>query len=416
MNVNPDTRSLSVAQYDAVIVGAGPYGLSTAAHLVGRGLRVAVFGKTLDLWRNHMPKGMLLRSHWWATNLSDPHKQYGFKRFFKDSKYDKCYPVPIEEFIDYGLWFQKRAVPNVDETYVSSIERRNDHFLLKLEDGRKVECAAVVMAIGCYYYAHRPEEFIGLPAGLVSHTCDHDDLSRFKGMQIIVIGGGQSAIESAALLHEGGATVHVVSRRPILWLSPDRASERTIIEKIQAPNAGIAPGWENWILEYIPYLFYRFPQQKKDRYNSNYTSGAADWLRDRVIGKAVLHEGHAVVKMEVVDGKIDATISDGAKVKADHILLGTGYEVDINKLQMINPSLLAEIKTDTAIPILSHWFESSVPGLYFVGLTSLRAFGPLYRFVVGCKATARRVASSVARKRERPRTAEIIQENSPVRG
>jgi len=60
---------------------------------------------------------------------------------------------------------------------------------------------------------------------------------------------------------------------------------------------------------------------------------------------------------------------------------------------------LAEIRTDMAIPILSHWFESSVPGLYFVGLTSLRAFGPLYRFVAGCGAAARRVASSIARQR-----------------
>src|SRR5256886_6937978 len=61
----------------------------------------------------------------------------------------------------------------------------------------------------------------------------------------------------------------------------------------------------------------------------------------------------------------------------------------------------AEIKTDRAIPSLSHWFESSVPGLFFVGLTSLRAFGPLYRFVAGCGAAARRVADGVMRARGR---------------
>src|SRR5919198_5601833 len=86
-------RSVSIALYDAMVVGAGPYGLSTAAHLLGRGLRGAVFGKTLELWRNHMPQGMLLRSHWWATNLSDPRQQYGFERFFRESQYEKCYPV-----------------------------------------------------------------------------------------------------------------------------------------------------------------------------------------------------------------------------------------------------------------------------------------------------------------------------------
>jgi len=393
-------RSASAAQYDAVVVGAGPYGLSTAAHLLGRGLTVAVFGKTLELWRTHMPKGMLLRSHWWATNLSDPHRQYGFDRFFRDSKYHRCYPVPIEAFIDYGLWFQKRAVPEVDETYVASVERHHDRFVLMLDDGRRVESAAVVMAPGLYYYADRPEPYNRLPPGTVSHSCDHNDFGRFRGKHVVVVGGGQSAVEYAALLHETGATVDVVSRRPILWLAPDRASERTIFEQILAPNASIAPGWKNWLLEYAPYFFYRFPQPSKDRLIRNYyAAAAADWLGDRVVGRVTLHEGHRIVEMETVGATVDVTISDGEKVRADHVLLATGYKVDINKLTMIHPSLLAEIRTDMAVPILSHWFESSVPGLYFVGLSSLRAFGPLYRFVVGCTATAPRVAGSVARRR-----------------
>jgi cation diffusion facilitator CzcD-associated flavoprotein CzcO len=382
-----------------VVVGAGPYGLSTAAHLRERGLAVAVFGKTLELWRDHMPKGMRLRSQCWAIDLSDPRRQFGFARFFRESRYAKCYPVPIEAFIDYGRWFQERAVPDVDETYVSAIERQNDHFQLTLEDGRKVQSAAVVMAIGLYYYAKRPEGF-RLPAGLVSHSCDHNDFSRFKGKQIVVIGGGQSAIEYSALLHEAGATVHVVSRRPIVWLGPDRGNERSIFEQILAPNAAIAPGWKYWILDNAPYLFYRFAQHRKDKAIRNYySSSASDWLRHRVIGKATRHEGQTVVKMETVGGKVDVTISDGEKVSADHVILATGYQVDINKLTMIHPALLAAIKTDMSIPILSPSFESSVAGLYFVGQTALRAFGPLYRHVAGCRATARRVAGAVARSR-----------------
>jgi hypothetical protein len=166
-----------------------------------------------------------------------------------------------------------------------------------------------------------------------------------------------------------------------------------------APNASIAPGWRNWTLEHLPYLFYRFPQDSKDRYNGNYVSGATDWLRERVIGKATLHEGQTVVEASEVDGRVAAILSDGTTVRADHVILATGYRVDINKLTMLHPSLLRDIKTDMAIPILSPSFESSVAGLYFVGLTSLRAFGPLYRFVAGCKAAARRVATSVARKK-----------------
>ncbi len=384
--------------YDAVVVGAGPYGLSTAAHLRGRGLRVAVFGRTLELWRQHMPTGMLLRSHWWASNLSDPGNEYGFERFFRESRYTKGYPVPLEAFIDYGLSFQERAVPDVDETYVASIERQGDRFLLTLEDGREVDSAAVVMAIGLYYYANRPAPYSSLPAGLVSHSCDHKDFSRFQRKQVAVIGGGQSAIEYAALLHEAGATVQVVARRPIMWLAPDRSNERTVFERLLAPDARIAPGWRNWVLDHMPYLFYRFPQESKDWYNGNYVSGATDWLRDRVIGKATLRERQTVVAVKAGEGKVEATLADGAKVSADHVLLATGYKIDLERLRMIHPSLRADIKTDMAIPLLSHWFESSVPGLYFVGLTSLRAFGPLFRFVAGCGAAAQRVASAIARR------------------
>ena len=188
----------------------------------------------LELWRQHMPKGMLLRSHWWATNLSDPQKRHGFESFFRDSKHKKGYPVPLDAFIDYGLWFQQRAVPDVDETYVASIERESDRFLLTLQDGREVQSAAVVMAIGLYNYANRPAPYTSLPSGLVSHSCDHNDFTRFRGKEVLVIGGGQSAIEFAALLHEAGAAVQVVARRPIMWLAPDRANTRTVFERVMA--------------------------------------------------------------------------------------------------------------------------------------------------------------------------------------
>src|SRR5438045_8917987 len=110
--------SVPTAHYDAVVVGAGPYGLSVAAHLLGRGLKVAIFGKPLHLWREHMPKGMLLRSYWWAVNLSDPQKKYTMAQYFQAYGLDALDPLSIETFIDYALWFQKHAVPNVDETYV----------------------------------------------------------------------------------------------------------------------------------------------------------------------------------------------------------------------------------------------------------------------------------------------------------
>ena len=398
-NLQQPAVARPTAQYDVVVVGAGPYGLSAAAHLLGKGLNVAVFGKPLKLWREHMPKGMFLRSHWWATNLSDPQKKYGFKQFFQVSDYDKCYPVPIDAFIDYGMWFQKQVVPDVDTTYVSCIERKDGQFLLTLEDDRTVITPAVVMAIGLYYYAKRPPEYDHFPGELVTHSFEHADFSRFAGKQVAMIGGGQSAVEYSALLHEVGASVHLIARRPIHWLGPDTDDKRTLIDQLRAPRSGIAPGWKNWVLEYMPYLFHRFPQPRKDRYIRNhYNAAASDWLRDRVIDKVALHEGQRVAKLREVDNGLELTLSDNKVLSMDHLILATGYQVDIKTLSMLSPSLLAEIQQDMGTPILNPWFESSVPGLYFMGLSSLRSFGPLYRFVVGAKAAAPRVASAAARR------------------
>ncbi len=397
-------QSTAIAQYDVVVVGAGPYGLTAAAHLLGRGLKVAVFGKTLELWREHMPKGMFLRSHWWATNLSDPKKQYSFEKFFRVSQSKPCYPVPMETFIDYALWFQKNAVPNVDETYVASVERKGSKFLVTLVDGRKLEALAVVMAVGLYYYANMPPEYTHLSADVMTHSFEHKDFSRFKGKNLLVIGGGQSAVEYTALLLESGASVHLVSRRPVNWLAPDHSEERSLLEQIKSPNSGIAPGWKNWVLEYLPYLFHYLPQSRKDHYIRNhYNAAASDWLRDRVIGKAVLHEGVNIKTLKEIDGSVEVTLEDGTTFLVDHVMLSTGYEVRLGRLDMIHPSLRAEVHTEINIPQLSSVFESSVPGLYFIGLTSLRSFGPLYRFVVGAKAAGERVAAAAARRVARVR-------------
>jgi FAD-dependent urate hydroxylase len=387
-------------QNDAVVVGAGPYGLSIASHLQGKGLKVAVFGKPLKLWRDHMPRGMLLRSHWWATNLSDPHKKYGFEQFFRISAYDRCYPVPIEAFINYALWFQKQTAPIIDTTYVSSIEKTGEQFTLVLEDGRAILASAVVMAIGLAYYAYRPPEYDHMPAELVTHSLAYNDFSHFAGKRVMVIGTGQSAVEYAALLHEVGASVHLLARHPIFWLAPDNDDPRRFLDQLRAPTAGIAPGWKNWGMEYMPYLFQRLPQARKDRSIANYRASASDWLRDRILGKVTLHEKQIVEKIRETDNGAVLELSDNTSLQADHVLLATGYHVDINRLSMLSPALLSKIQTHQNVPLLNPWFECSVPGLYFAGITSVGSFGPLYRFVVGAKAAAPRIASAVAHRAE----------------
>ena len=395
--------SSSPTYYDAVVLGAGPYGLSTAAHLIGNGLKVAVFGKPFQLWRENMPKGMLLRSFWWATNLSDPDKQYGLERYFRETGQQAIDPLPVETLIDSGLWFQKRVVPHVDETFIKTIERKEGCFELALADGRTIQSLVVVMAPGLRYYIYRPVEYNHLPAEVVSHTSDHYSFERFADKQVVIIGGGQSALETAALAHESGAHVQLVTRSPIIWIRGDAAfpEQRPLMERLRYPKAGIAPGWFTWQLEHFPYFFQRLPCPVKDRLLSGIASFGpmgAKWLKPRVIGKVLLHELQQVQQVKDVDDGVMLTLSNNKTLKANHIILGTGYRANIKNLPMLHPSVVSAVETYHNAPILNNQFESSMPGLYFVGFSSVSSCGPLYRFVLGTDAAARRVASSIVRQ------------------
>ncbi len=399
LDIQKPQGSVSIADYDVIVMGAGPYGLSVAAHLLVQGLRVAIFGKPISFWRESMPKGMLLRSYWWAVNLSDPQKKYLLAQYFQLHGMDAPDPLTIETFIDYGLWFQKQAVPDVDETYIASIERRGQQFEVTLVDGRRVMSPVVVMAPGLAYYIYRPAEFSHMPAQLVTHTADHYTFDDFAGKRVVVIGGGQSALEMSALLHENGADVDLVARQAIHWLGSDSMKNRTLVRKLRYPKAGIAPGWFNWGLENLPYAFQRLPRAMKDGLlhgRGRYGPAGAAWLKPRVVDKVKLYEMEEVQAMKEIDGGVALTLSNNETLIADHVVLGTGYRVNIQNLPMLHPSLLSSIQTYGNAPILNTRFESSISGLYFVGASSVSSFGPFYRFVVGADAAARRVASSIA--------------------
>ncbi len=406
MNISADIQRPRVADatasYDAVVVGAGPYGLSAAAHLIGRGLTTAVFGKPLQLWHDNMPQGMFLRSYWWATNLSDPLKKYRLARYFRERQMAIPDPLPLEIFVDYGLWFQKQAVPDVDETFVATIQRVGGGFELVLEDGRVIRSRAVVMAPGLQYYTYCPEQYSHLSPDLVSHSSAHTSFERFAGKHVVVIGGGQSALETSAFLYESKARVDLVSRSPLCWLGKHSAVDsRPLVERVRTPMAGIAPGWFNWGLEHTPYAFQMLPRSIKDRLlqgRGRYGPAGSAWLQPRVMGKVGLHEGAVVQQVKSTEKSVVLELSGGQTLEADHIILATGYRVDVKRLPMLGDELSARIRTYHDAPILNNQFESTVPGLYFLGISSVSSCGPLYRFVVGTDAAASRVAGAIARK------------------
>ncbi len=387
------------AKYDVVVMGAGPYGLAISAHLLGKGLKVATFGKPNFFWSNHMPKGMLLRSFWWATSLSDPEGKYPLSRYLQEKGIAPVDPLPGAVFVEYGKWFQQRAVPNVDETYVTNITQKDDHYLVTLEDGRVVESNAVVLAPGLHYYVYTPAEYAHMPASLVSHSSEHYDLSKFKGQKVAVIGRGQGALESAALLNENGADVQVITRSPLRWLRNSTSKVPAWIREIRAPQAGMGNGWSNFLQEKFPYALHSMPRARKDLlFDTAHGPAGAYWLKDRILGQVIVKELVEVEKVEAVNNKARLTLSNGEILDFDHVILGTGYRMDVKGLPMLDQDLKDSLQSHRGAPVLNSWFESNVPGLYFAGYTSGRSLGPFYRFVVGSEAAARRIASALARQ------------------
>jgi FAD-dependent urate hydroxylase len=393
-----------MTKYDVAILGAGPYGLSAAAHLrTVRGLDVHSFGEPMSFWERNMPTGMLLRSGWEATHLADPNQSLTLDAYRAASCKPFSSPVPLDRFIDYGLWYQRRTVPDLDKRKITRIEPHAKDFKLILEDGSSVLARRVVIAAGIGSFAWRPPVFAGFPSTLVSHTSERRDLQRFAGKEVLVIGSGQSALESAALLNEGGAEVEIVARaRQIRWLGG--LVSRTIqfglgpmLSKLLYASTDVGPAGISQIVA-RPDLVRRFPRALQDwlRHRSIRPAGAR-WLVAR-LQNVPMKLGRSVVSAAPVGERIKIRLDDGSERNVDHVLLGTGYRVDGSKYDFFAPALAKSISHVQGYPRLREGFETSVPGLHILGAPAVWSFGALNQFVVGTHYASRSLLRCVAGK------------------
>lgn len=379
-----------------VVIGAGPYGLSVAAHLKAKGIPTLVYGKPMEFW-DTMPPAMYLKSSWSALDISDPGGKHSLNRFSKQAGISKQEPVPLQTFLQYGHWFQEQLVPDVDTTFVKSLARDGQAFHLDLADGRSTRAYRVVVATGVAPYANIPECVAHLPSPLVTHSQDHRDFSSFQGKRVIVVGSGQSALESAALLYEAGATVELIARGPVLWI--DRRLYRLTgpAKRIFYPPSDVGPPGVNWLVA-SPLLFRRFSDKARAVLHERAIRPAGSpWLRSRVEGRVHITPNTSIERaVEQGEGAI-LKLSDGSNREVDHIVLGTGYKVDLRALPFLTPSVMQGVQIHNGSPLLNEWFESSIPRLYYVGAPAGFAFGPLCRFVVGSKVAARQIARHAVR-------------------
>jgi cation diffusion facilitator CzcD-associated flavoprotein CzcO len=384
------------------IIGAGPYGLAIAAHLRAKKIETRILGEPMEFWERHMPRGMFLRSGAGASNLDDPDGQLRLDSYRALHHLPRAKPVPIEDFVRYGHWFQKQAVPEIDRRRVTHLAAESGRFRVRLQDGDEFQARRVVVATGLGSFARRPAQFDGLPAALVSHSFDHSDLSRFARQRVVVVGAGQSALESAALLHEAGAEIEVVARASGIVSLSDSTHQASVVRAARGLLSHVArppfdimgPRFVSWLIAW-PRMFRRSPKALQDFLTTRAVRPVgASWLVPRLASVRIT-AGCTVAAATATGSQLQLRLADGSQRLVDHLVLATGYRVDIGRYEFLAPTLRQAVRARDGYPDLDVGFESSVPGLHFVGAAAANTFGPLSRFVVGTRYTARALTRSI---------------------
>jgi hypothetical protein len=115
---------------------------------------------------------------------------------------------------------------------------------------------------------------------------------------------------------------------------------------------------------------------------------------------------HTVLAVTDADGGAVVTMAGPTgteRLEVDHVIAATGYHINVDGLEFLDPAIRAELLRWGSAPALDSGFESSLPGLFFTGLTAAPTFGPVMRFVYGAGFTGERIARRIGRRPARPR-------------
>jgi len=392
---------------EIAVIGAGPYGLSVAAHLRSQGIPFRIFGRLMDSWQSHMPKGMLLKSDGFASNIYDPDSNFTLKQFCQSRgiEYaDTGIPVRLETFTAYGEAFKERMVPGLENKLLLGLRRMPKGFELTFDDGEAIEARRVVLAVGITHFQHIPFNLANLGPEFVTHSYCHHDLEPFRGRNVVVLGRGASATDLAGLLHDVDADVQLVARQTELKFhgKPQIGRPRSLWQRVRSPQSGLGPGWRSRFFANSPGAFFLLPGRLRLEIVRTHLGPSGGWFaKEKVVGRVPLLLGHSTESADVHGGKVRLHLrgqkGNQREVLADHIIAATGYKVDAERLPFLSTEIKSSLKTAGGSPVLSSTFESSVPGLYFVGLAAANSFGPVMRFAFGAGFTAERLRQAIAK-------------------
>jgi thioredoxin reductase len=386
---------------NTVIVGAGPYGLSISAHLTAAGVDHRIFGPPMDMWRNHMPPGMCLKSYGESSSLFDPQSALTLERYTGEhgiAYHASRVSVRLDTFVAYGVAFQERFVPHLELKRLVALRPAGGSHELEFDDGERVVTKNVVLAIGVMPYRHMPRELVHLPATSCSHSSDYGSLDALEGKKVTVVGSGSSALDLAALLSERRTAVTIVARNSQLHFQTMPGSgPPSLLKSILYPASnGLGDGWLMCMCADAPRLFRLLPDRTRLRILSTSLGPSGGYfIREQVEKHVTLKLSRSIERAEERGGRVRLTTVDASgsreTIESDHLIAATGYRVDLRRLEFLGDETLRRIRMVDGAPILSSDFESSVSGLYFVGLTAARTFGPVMRFTVGAVHPARQL-------------------------
>lgn len=386
---------------EVLIIGAGPYGLSISAHLRECGIDHLIVGRPMDTWRTHMPAGMYLKSETFGTDISCPRDGYDLPGYAQSERIEgigRGKPLPLERFLDYTDWYIKQLVPDVSDVTATEIKAVNGGFRVAFADAEPVAARSVVLATGVLPHFFIPAELSGLPSELVSHTADHHRFDQFRGRRVAIIGAGSSALETAALLNEAGGEVQLVVRCPDSPVWGEKPKALTPLVRLRENR--LCEGWKCPLWN-SPAAFRRLPQDVRvEKAQTVLGPLGAWWLRDRVEGVVeILGKTH--VRGAEPSGSGVRLLLDGpgrSSLEVDHVIVGTGFRIDLARLAYLPDDLRARIATRSGYPVLTRAAESTVPGLYFLGAPAAFGLGPSMRFIAGTHNVAAQLTRSVARR------------------
>lgn len=387
---------------DVAIVGAGPYGLSAATYLQQlKGLDVRLFGEPMSFWERNMPRGMQLRSPWAGSHIADPGNRLTLDVYRTlNGNRQLEYPIPLKDFVTYGCWIHQQ-IPSADTRKIRQLDSCPRGYELVCENGDTLQARRVVVAAGIQPFAHRPKLFQGLPATLVTHTSEQREFETFRDKDVVVIGNGQSAFEGAVFLHEAGARVELVGRSSALeWVPRIGWTRGKAVRWMFYGRGEIGSAGISLIIQH-PNLFRRLPRRLQDRWAPWAVRPAvAVWLKGRTVGLPI-RLGRFPVDARVEGERVRIRFDDGSERVVDHVVLGTGYRIDVRQYPFFSAGLLERLDVVNGHPRLREGFETSLPGLHIVGAPAAWSFGPLMKFVAGTEFASPALRSRILRAERR---------------